>query len=179
MALTQNEKDLLAVVRYYNGEKVKVIRLVVKLATQFDFESAAAMTGFTLAEVDQIVTNYDRKRAKTVKSMGKRIGSQRVAEKVMNEKQPDLFKEPEPQIKIGLPIELNADSPLSERVAYDMAQAISQELKGGDYFWTQKEAAQKFQVNVNTVSAATKILFEKKWIEREEPNNSRSRYVVK
>lgn len=45
MALTPAEKELLAVVKYYNDNKKDIARLVTKLNRGFDIEATSTVTG--------------------------------------------------------------------------------------------------------------------------------------
>lgn len=175
MALTENERELLAVVKYYNAHKPQVARLVNKLTRGFDMESVASLTGFTPDEIGDFIDAYFEKK-NAVKKPGP-------IKKQTEENEGDKFDLSEEQVEESThkpkPIVLTSDSSLAERVAYEMSMQIGAKFKSGDKFYGQKAAMAEFQCTAATVTEAFKFLLERNLIEQAEPGNFRKGYVVK
>jgi hypothetical protein len=168
VALNQNEKELLAIVRHYNENKKNVARLVKKLLNDFTLADVKALTGFNGDEIYQLQQMvYTPKRRKNA--------TERLAEKLVKQ---DPIKGTELD-GYRLAIDLNAESNVAQRVAYDIAEAIESELSPGDPFWGQKALCKKFDCTHRTAGLATRILRSHNWIEEAEPGNFRKGYVVK
>ena len=164
MALTAAEKELLAVVKYYNGQRDKktIAKLVVKLDQEFGRDVAMTLTGFETKEIDgfySVIT--PRKPRKKV------------------EKAPAVTKVDEWDVDRRLAIHLNAESDLAQRVAHDMAAHIDTKMNPGDAWLSRKEAMEKFECKSATLTKANGILLSHNWIEEAEPGNFRKGYVVK
>lgn len=196
--LNEDEKNLLAVCRFFNTEKDKkrVARLVKKLATGFDMETIVHMTGFTLVEIDDLISSVPSKHPakkaqtnaineigpskKTVKVLAKVAetdterpkNSQRIAdEKAKAESDANKSER--------LAIHLNAESEVSQRIAHEMSKYIERELNPGDKWPSSVTLMRLFGGGGNNTSDANKILVNHNWIERVNPENVRKGYRVK
>lgn len=152
--LSRDEKELLAVVKYYTGHRKAIARLLTKLQAANDDETVKAITGLTSVEIHALLLST-------------------------SELKPSRLTQKTVAVNAAEPIELGSKSTVAVRVAYDMAQAIAQEFKPGDAIWGQKEAMVEFQCVSRTVSQAFKILREKGWIEYANPKNHRFGNIVK
>lgn len=162
--LSKSEKELLAVVKYYNSQKRAIGRLLMKLDKEYSLAEVLSMTGYSVWDVE----DFSR-------SLKRELKPSKRTQKVMEQGRKDL----EEFENYRIAIQVDSKSTVAVRVAYDMAQAIAQEFKPGDAIWGQKEAMEKFQCVSRTVSQAFKILREKGWIEYANPKNHRFGNIVK
>lgn len=198
--LNENEKELIAVVRYYNEQRNKgrVGRLVRKIAKNIDVEGAASMTGFSVREVEafcgggenllkpltgfemETVTKYMGKKPSTPTKKAA-AGIVKAESNAINNPGPSkatkkVMAKVESQ---RLAIHLNAESDLPQRLAYDMAAHIEKEMKPGDAWLSRKEVMEKFECGSASLTIANGILLKHNWIELVEPGNFRKGYRVK
>jgi hypothetical protein len=192
MALTPAEKELLAVVQYYNEQRRtnKVRNLCGKLYSTtgggLEISDIARLTGFSEEQAREFVNAFlgrgmTKKKLDTaekkVAQKKRKVGAKRIAEKLTNENPVDLFDEPTGNRRLA--IHLNANSDLPQRIAHDIAAAVNRELKPGDKFWGGKELRTRFECSEKSRSEAVKILVNHNWIELAEPGNFRKGYIVK
>jgi phosphoribosyl-AMP cyclohydrolase len=163
--LKPEEKELLAVIRYYNEQRKKknVDRLIGKFFSRpyggLEIPEIAALTGFSEDEVTEMV-NWS------------------LAPK--RKKKADVVAEPEPtRNSERLAIHLNAESDAVQRIAYDVAKAIERELEPGDMLWGSKELNQNFGATSGNVAEVRRILVSHNWIQPVDESNKRKGYVVK
>lgn len=172
--LTPSEKELLPVIRYANSKRKEVARLVTKLTRNFDMETVCDMTGFSVKEIDQLIT---------VNSVpGTKPKRKNTTERQIEQSKKDRFDlfEPEPTGNSRrLAIHLSAESDLPQRLAHDMAAHITREMKPGDTWFSRKEVMAKFDCGSASLTVANGILLKHNWIELAEPGNFRKGYVVK
>ena len=161
VALNQNEKELLAVVRYFNSERKSVAKLVAKLLKDFDVADVQALTGFDVDEVWAWKSLAPKRTANTINKLGPTKLTKKLIEKPKD-----------------VTLELTAESSLSERVAYEMSMTIGAKFQQGDKFFSQKEAMAEFECSAGTVTEAFTLLVEKNLIEYAD-GNWRKGYVVK
>lgn len=194
--LTQNERELLAVVKFFNANVKKIDRMVVKLVNNLGVESAALLTGYTENTVKAIVADFKLENAKrkiTLKnSEGEKLPSDlstvKPKRKFRTKTERLLAEEPitemvdEELAKQGetrLAIHINAESDVATRIAYDVAKAIESELQPGDRLWKNKELNERFGSNTNNAPTVRRILIDHNWIQPVDESNPRMGYVVK
>lgn len=168
MALNETDRELLAVVKYYNDNKKGVIRLVNKLANSFDLTSISHVTGFSVDEIGDILDASPKPKAR--KSRAKKPI------------QPDPVIATVEESKSTKPrrgIILHAGSDLAERLAHDLSMHIANNMQPGDKWLSQKTIMQKFECTAASAAGANGALLEYNWIEQVEPGNFRKGYVVK
>lgn len=169
MALNQNDKDLLAVCRYFNKEveNKHVARLVAKLLKDFNLDNVRALTGFSENEIKVLVASVAPKTKKH-KTLPEVSAERRKASEVIDS---------EPETRLA--IHLNAESDLVQRVAYDVSKAIESELQPGDMYWNVREIMERFSCGSATVTKANRILVSYNWIQNADESNKRKGYIVK
>lgn len=160
--LTPKDKELLAVVKYYNDNVSKIDRLVVKLVNGLGVESAAILTGYTESTVAVICDDYAAEKAKR------------------QPKKPAKSKvEKGAEVTERLAIHLNTESDSIQRIAYDVSKAIERELQSGDTLWSNKEMAERFgRPASNRWMKVHDVLVSHNWTKPIEENNRRLGYVV-
>lgn len=175
MALNESDRELLAVIKYFNEQRAKkrVSRLVAKLDKDFGRNATVDLTGFTVKDIREMVeATPTRKKPETVKVNGKKVVGSFVADTV---KMFDEVLEPE---KPKNPITIDSDSSLHERIAYEMSMQIGAKFKPGNAFYTTKQAMEVFECGKETAQGALVMLREKGLIEYAN-GNWRKGYVVK
>jgi hypothetical protein len=153
--LNENEKELLPVIRYYNTKRAdkSVARLVRKLTQNLDMESAASLTGFSVREVDELISSLPKRKSK-----------------------PPIEKvEPiEPTFN---------EATTADRVAGDLARSWADgwkaEFKSGDKFLSSKHLMERYQISKADATLVFDLLQREGFIEQAEPGNFRKGYVVK
>lgn len=161
--LNPKDKELLAVVKYYNDNISKIDRLVVKLVDGLGVESAAILTGYTEATVAVICDDYAAEKAKRQPKKTAKPKTEKV----------------EPVEVKRLAIHLNAESGSIQRIAYDVSKAIERELQSGDMLWPNKEMAERFgRPSGNSWSKVHEILVSHNWTKPVNESNRRHGYIV-
>jgi hypothetical protein len=158
--LTPKDKELLAVVKYYNDNVSKIDRLVVKLVDGLGVESAAILTGYTESTVAVICDDYAAEKAKRQpKKVAKAVEGAEVTER--------------------LAIHLNAESGSIQRIAYDISKAIERELQSGEMLWPNREMAERFgRPAGNSWAKVHEILISHNWTKPVNESNRRYGYIV-
>ena len=169
MALTDKEKELLAVVRYYNENKKLVAKLVTKLMKDFNLADVKVLTNLNGDEIMKLQEMTFRKPGPS-KATKKVQASIREASAELDPEMGDTLVEIEGETyvmdhKLSDVITLDADSPLHERIAYEMSMQIGAKFKSGDAFYSTKTAMEEFGASQERVRAALKLLKEKNLIE--------------
>lgn len=172
--LTQSEKELLAVVRYYANNKKAIAKLLVKLGNNFGDEVTSSMTGLTDTEINSLVFSYASKRNAT-----KAIGNAKKAPAKPNKAAKETAATEAVEGSERLAIHLNSESDLVTRIADDVTKAIESELKPGDPFWRSRVLIDRFGARSNTAPLVNKILVEHNWIQPVDESNKRKGYMVK
>lgn len=164
MNLNAEQKELLAVVKYYNEQvrKGNVRKLVHRLFTVsgggYEVEQIADMTGISEWHVrDMINTSLTPKPRRSKEFKPKEI---------LN-----------PTYRMAIHVDSESD-PI-QRVAYDAAKFIDSDLKPGDMFLSTKEMCDKFQITNRTCSLVKRILVSHNWIQPVSEANKRLGYLVK
>jgi hypothetical protein len=169
MALNENEKELLAVVKYYNDQRKPIAKLVKKLVDGFGVEATGNLTGYTDAQIYAAVKSIPARKPRQKKQPVEPIAIEEAEKLIVNTKL---------KPKTVPVIQLHADSPTHERVAYEMSMQIGDKFKSGDAFYTTKTAMETFEIGQETARGAMRLLHEKGLIEYAN-GNFRNGYVVK
>jgi hypothetical protein len=176
MALTSAEKELLAVVRYYNEQRAKnkIAKLLDKLNRDFDFETIESMTGFRKAEIGSMLHSVRNERP--ARNRINELGPSKATKKAMTRIEGQL----EPTGKVGP--RFNVEH-LSGRIAQEYFEEISSKTNkrfvSRDNFVTQKQMMAEKEITAKTASEVFSLLREDDLIEFAEPGNFRKGYVVK
>ncbi|GHF92335.1 GntR family transcriptional regulator [Streptomyces griseosporeus] len=183
MALNKDEKELLALVRYYHTQvqKKKVIRLVGKLFSQsgggLDVPDISAVTGIPEPEVRAMLNEH-----LAPKSKPKLKKFEPSAEKVKAEiMQPDTFPELDEPTGPELPEqpkEIKFGSMLADRVAKDIYHKHVEPMAPGMPLPSGRELAAEFQCGSRSIRDAIKILVGYNLIKPINPDNLRLGYEV-
>lgn len=178
MALSAAEKELLAVVKYYNEQKAKgkVARLILKLNKDFGYSATKDLTSFNKEEIEAFVkAEFERKAINTLKKYTTKPSA--FTEARMEAVKPEVVQETASEVVEPL-IVLDEESPTHKRLAFDMARKVGTKFHKGDAFYTTKTAMEEFGLGQETVRAALKLLKEKGLIDYRD-GNFRNGYVVK
>lgn len=150
MALTQKDRELLAVIKYFN-EEVKnkhVGRLVIKLNKEFGRDVAKQLTGFSDYEIDAFVMAVPK--AKPSKQVQKLLDNSKAEIAALDAEAEPLFD----------------TTTIAGRLANDLHDYIRANLNSGDAFLTQREVMQKFSVERASAVRAIRYLVQKDILER-------------
>lgn len=181
MALTNKEKELLAVVKYFNSELANkhIARLVTKLNKDFGWQVTCELTGFEKVDVEGFALSIPPRKTRKDK-----LGPTKATKKIQEDLRAELVQldgeaffngEVKPTSKN--PITLDSDSPLHERIAYSMAGKIGIEFNSGDSFYSTKQAMETFDGSQDRVRAALRLLKDNGLIDYRN-GNPRQGYVV-
>lgn len=174
--LTQNEKELLAVVKYYNGNEKKIDRLIYKLVEGLSIEQAAILSGYNEETVKAI--HREVKESKPKRKF--RTTTERMLEQAKTEIPAMVDEELVKQGETRLAIHVNSTSERPVRIAHDISKRLEKgELKSGDQFWTTRDIIERFSVSRGTATEAIRILRKHNWIEYIDPNRVRLGLKVK
>lgn len=163
MALTQEDRELLAVVKYYNKQRRrnKIIKLITKLFKSMNggnqVSEIARMTGFNETEVREM--------------LGKKVAID--------------SDRPPAQIEYYTTGNLENFTPrfssevLYGRIAQKIYDQWDERFKSGERFMTQKEIMEEMGCSNRTAQNVLKALERNRLIKLLHPANPRAGYVVK
>lgn len=172
MALTPKERELLAVVKYYNSQRLNVRKLVAKLFREVGINATQSQTGFTVTEVFELLKHIPATERKKIEKRIQSETEKKVAERRVTKKRTEPKKTTEQ--KTG--------NTIADRVADEIRELIDNRADGfceGEVLMGQRELIQRFQTSATTISKVVNILREENSIKRIDPSNPRSQYVIR
>jgi ribosomal protein S25 len=178
--LTPSEKELLAVIRYYNSQRKQIARLVKKLNENFYLPVVKDMTGFNGDEIYRYIQMVPV--ANRINNLGPSKATKKALSKFESEPV-DLFDE-KPKPRKRTPRKKSEPrfntTVLEGRVAQEIFTMIRDgELSSGDKFWSRKELMQQFEIGNSTAGQVLKLLSADGLIEFIDPERIRLGYKVK
>lgn len=143
--LNEDEKRLLAVVKYFNDNRKNVAKLVKKLDENFEVATVTHMTGFDANVIDALVNSVPARKS--------RVKKEKVVDAVEVNEPADVTKAAEPIFPVHT---------IVGRLANELFDHIDKaSFKPGDDFLSIREIIETFECTKATAERALNLLKEK------------------